>query len=259
MAPSAPELRALGLALVVSLVLWQLPFGGIVLYPFKLLATWMHETSHALVMIITGAGFDHMDVYRDGSGLAYARHGVGGAGKAVIAAAGYMGTPLFGAVLLVVGQEPRAARRSQALIGGLLLASVAVVTGRFGQIAVASTGAVALIAAMALPDRGAVMVANFVAAQACINAVVDIRVLYRPTLVVDGQTMGGSDAHTMAGATFGTTEPWAIWVWASVWLLWSLALFFAALALARRRRAAVAAAEPAPDEERPGERPATAP
>ena len=40
--------RALVIALLASLVLWNLPFGGLVLYPFKLFATWLHELSHGL-------------------------------------------------------------------------------------------------------------------------------------------------------------------------------------------------------------------
>jgi hypothetical protein len=36
------ELRGLALALLASLVLLQLPYGGMVLYPFKVLGTWMH-------------------------------------------------------------------------------------------------------------------------------------------------------------------------------------------------------------------------
>jgi len=230
------ELRTLAIALLASLLLWNLPFGGVLLYPFKLLATWLHELSHGLAMLMTGTGFDYVVIYRDTSGLAYASSSAGPFASAVIAAAGYMGTPLFGAALLMVAQRPLGARRSLGGIGVLLVASGLVVVGRFGQIAVVATGAVALAAALALRDRAAVMLANFVAAQACVNAVVDIRVLFRPTLMVDGQAMGRSDAHTMAAMTFGTNASWAIWFWASVWLVWSLLLFTVALMVARRRR-----------------------
>jgi hypothetical protein len=48
------ELRTLAVALLASLLLWNLPFGGVLLYPFKLLATWLHELSHGLAMMITG-------------------------------------------------------------------------------------------------------------------------------------------------------------------------------------------------------------
>src|SRR5262249_53372058 len=89
------ELRTLALALLASLLLWNLPFGGLLLYPFKLLATWLHELSHGITMILTGAGFDEVLIYRDTSGLAYAHYRIDDAGSAVIAAAGYMGTPLW--------------------------------------------------------------------------------------------------------------------------------------------------------------------
>ena len=97
-APARPvtTLRPLALTLIATLLLWQLPWGGFVLYPFKILATWLPEGSHGLIMAITGAGFDRMEVFSDGSGLAHGRYPVVPAAGALIAAAGYMGTPLWG-------------------------------------------------------------------------------------------------------------------------------------------------------------------
>ncbi len=109
------ELRTLAIALLASLVLWNLPFGGVLLYPFKLLATWLHELSHGILMITTGAGFDHVLIYRDTSGLAYASHPIGAFGTALIAGAGYMGTPLWGVLLLVVTPTPRTAPSGAAI------------------------------------------------------------------------------------------------------------------------------------------------
>ena len=102
--------RALILALLASLLLWNLPFGGLVLYPFKLLATWLHEMSHGAVMLLSGAGFDHLEIFSDTSGLAQAKHAIGVGGRAAIHCAGYMGTALFGAFLLVLGQTRPGAR-----------------------------------------------------------------------------------------------------------------------------------------------------
>ena len=72
--------------------------------------------------------------------------------------------------------------------------------------------------------KAASFIVNFIAAQACVNAVLDIRVLFRPQLVINGQIVGASDAHNMASATFGTH-----WMWAGVWLAWSFACFYVAL------------------------------
>jgi hypothetical protein len=46
----------------------------------------------------------------------------------------------------------------------------------------------------------------------------------------------------MARNTLATDDTWAVWLWAGVWLAWSLALFFIALRrlLARERAAKLA-------------------
>lgn len=228
--------RALVIALIASLLLWNLPFGGVLLYPFKLLATWMHELSHGMVMLATGAGFERMEIYRDTSGLSIAERGVSQAARAAIAAAGYMGTPLFGVALLVLGQTRRGARAALAGLGAVMaVTAVIFVDGAFG-ITAAITGAAACgVLAAISARRVAILAVNFIAAQACINALLDIRVLFRQNLVVNGTVVGASDAHNMARATFGSPS-----VWATIWLVWSFALLYAALRLMylRQQRAA---------------------
>jgi hypothetical protein len=224
------ELRTLALALLASLLLWNLPFGGVLLYPFKLLATWLHELSHGITMILTGAGFDEVLIYRDTSGLAYAHYRIDDSGSAVIAAAGYMGTPLWGALLLVVTPTARAARWAMLVLAALMTLSAILFVGNdFGVWAVSGMAAAFAVAAIALPPRWRVATAHFVAAQACVNALLDIRVLFRPMQVVNGEIADNSDAHNMAKATFDTAETWAVWTWAVVWLVWSLVVLFVAL------------------------------
>lgn len=273
MAVDRKEPRTLALALLASLLLWNLPFGGVLLYPFKLLATWMHELSHGVAMLAAGAGFDHILVYRDTSGLAYARSTVGPFASAVIAAAGYMGTPVWGAVLLVVTRDARSARRALVVLAALLVGTALFVVAptsdndKFGPYAIGAIGGVVLVCALALPARLRLLGAHFLAAQACCNALLDIRVLMRPSQVVNGQVAGASDAHNMAMATFGTAAPWAVWTWAIIWLAWSLAVLFVALRISGSRarsseaRAAPTTASPRDGSDRDARRrsPATAP
>lgn len=230
--------RALVLALLASLLLWNLPFGGLVLYPFKLLATWLHEMSHGVVMLLTGAGFSHLEIFRDTSGIAFAERGVGTPGRAAIAAAGYMGAAMLGALLLVLGQTgPRARAILASFAVALGLSLLFWVRNDFGLGAVA-IGAVACLALARLGgERVSLFVVNFVAAQACVNAVLDIRVLFRPQLVINGEVVGVSDAHNMATASFGTPA-----MWAALWLVWSFITFYAALRIAYLRQRAAARA-----------------
>jgi hypothetical protein len=244
------------------------------LFPFKLFATWLHELSHGLAMIITGAGFDHIVVYRDTSGLAYAYTSVGSFGTAIIAAAGYMGTALGGAVLVVVTPNAKAARRALLVLAGLLIGTTILViapspTGdTFGQWAIPAIGAGVALCALIIPDRWRVLVAHFIAAQACVNALLDIRVLLRPSQVVNGKaTENNSDAHSMALNTFGTTESWAVWAWAITWLLWSLLVLYIAIRISgsqatkRESRRVRATASPRDENDHDERRhsPATAP
>lgn len=234
------ELRTLAFALLASLLLWNLPVGGVLLYPFKLIATWLHELSHGLAMMVTGVGFERVLIYRDTSGLAYGTSEAGGLGRAVIAAAGYMGTPLWGATLLVVTPNARLSRYALLLFGGLLILSAATVIDaasgdRFGPWAVAAIGAACMFVGLIVPGPWRLAIAHFIAAQSCVNALLDIRVLLRPSQVVGGKIAGASDAHNMAAATFGTTATWAVWTWAAIWLLWSLAVLYIALRLSGSR------------------------
>jgi hypothetical protein len=216
-------------ALLLSLLVCNLPFGGLLLYPAKLLATWFHELSHAVAMIVTGVGFDRMLIFDDTSGLSLPK-GVGDrVGGPIIAAAGYMGTPLMGAALLWVTPTSQQARRSLAVLAGLILASTwLMVANQFGLVAMTLIGA-AVAAGGLLPVRWRFMLLHFIAAQACVNALLDIRVLFRPSMMVNGQLAGGSDAMTMARITFATDASWAQWFWAVAWLLWSLLVLFLAL------------------------------
>ena len=260
------ELRTLAVALLASLLLWNLPFGGVLLYPFKLLATWFHELSHGLAMILTGAGFDHVVIYRDTSGLAYAYTSVGSFMTAIIAAAGYMGTPLWGAVLLVVTPDARSSRRALLVLAGLLVMTTILVVAptpngdTFGQWVIPAIGAGVALCGLIAPDRWRVLGAHFIAVQACVNALLDIRVLLRPSQVVGGKAAGMSDATNMALHTFGTTESWAVWTWAIIWLAWSLAVLFVALRISgsrasrRAARRARATASPEGDSDRDGRR-----
>lgn len=225
MADARHRERALVIALLASMILWNLPFGGFLLYPFKLLATWLHEMSHGVVMFLSGAGFDYLEIYRDTSGIAHGKDAVGPAARAVIASAGYMGAASFGAMFLVLGQSKRGARSILAAIGvALALSAVIWVRNDFGITVVGIGAGVCILLATFTGERAAVYAVNFVAAQSCINAVLDVRVLFRTEMVINGEVVRNSDAHNMAKATFGNH-----WLWAVAWLVFSFAAFYLAL------------------------------
>jgi hypothetical protein len=62
---------ALVLAAVIAFAVPRfVPFGYYLMYPFTLLATWVHESGHGLGALATGGHFDRLMIFWDASGWA---------------------------------------------------------------------------------------------------------------------------------------------------------------------------------------------
>jgi hypothetical protein len=226
--------RLLVLALLGTLVLWNVPYGWVALYPFKIFATWIHESAHALFMAITGAGVDRLEIFRDTSGLAYPKQGVSRLAQAVISSAGYVGTALVGALFLVLGRTDRGGRGVLLVLAAVMLVTVlALIRNGFGAAAIGAEALALMALAIWGGERICAFAVSFLAAQSCINAVLDIRVLFGATLYVNGRAHQESDADTMARVVGGPPI-----LWAALWLAWSFLMFYVALRLTRPRMSA---------------------
>ena len=109
------------IAVVVVVVVREfVPFGSMVLYPFTLFGTWVHEMGHGVTGLLVGGTFDRLEIFFDASGLAYGSVPAGWP-SALRSAGGLLGPPLVGASVLAIARGPR--RATAALYGlGLLMA-----------------------------------------------------------------------------------------------------------------------------------------
>lgn len=103
-------------AFVVAVLLWQIDGLSLLTYPLRLFVTMIHEMGHGLAAILTGGSFLHFEVGRHGAGLAYTR----GGSPFVIFQAGYLGTALFGAGLLLLTHVTRRPGPIAVALGGLI-------------------------------------------------------------------------------------------------------------------------------------------
>lgn len=111
------------IAVVLTLLLYFLPIGRSLTYPFLLFATFIHESSHAIATVLTLGHVDSLTVALDGSGLTMSRGGA----SILVSSAGYVGTALFGGLLLVLSKD--SSRAKIVLMGCAVLA--ATVTAAF--------------------------------------------------------------------------------------------------------------------------------
>ncbi len=174
-APSAVDrmgLTWLIAAAIATILLWQLPGGDYILYPFTILATWFHEMSHGLMALVLGGQFRKLEIFGNGSGVAtYAMSlSLGPIGPALVAAAGPMGPPIAGAALILASRSFKAASLSLKILGAFLLVSTLIwVRSLFGLVAIPLLGIIILVIALKAPRWMQGFAVQFLGVQACIS------------------------------------------------------------------------------------------
>lgn len=168
-------------AAVVTVILWQLPGGNYVLYPFTILATWFHEMAHGLAALLLGGRFAKLLIFSDGSGVAYYAGPLvwEPVSRAVVAAAGPMGPPLAGAALIYASRSMNAATLGLKVLGGFLVVSAVIwVRSLFGLAAIPAIGLAVLVIAFMGSAGVRVFSVQFLGVQACVSTYRQIDYLF---------------------------------------------------------------------------------
>jgi len=106
------------LAVYLGLKYFGGEYGRIILYPFTLLVTFLHEFGHALGAIITGGSVEGITINHDGSGMTTSR----GGSLSIILMGGYIGSAIFGNLLFYIGaRKPKWAGAILNLLAGLMI------------------------------------------------------------------------------------------------------------------------------------------
>jgi hypothetical protein len=207
-----------------TVVLMNIPYGSYPLYPFKLFATWIHESFHGLAALVTSGSVSSIEIYADTSGLTRSLVPQSMGAQALVASMGYLGTSIVGAILLALRQRPRAQRWALLVLAvAMVLSLVFWVRNLFGAVTVAVLAVGIGFLALRATDRWASLLTNVLASQACVNALLDIRVLY--------SVGDGSDAAAMAKIV----GLWP-WFWATIWMGLSVLLFWVSWSQTRTSR-----------------------
>ncbi|MEM6400104.1 MAG: M50 family metallopeptidase [Cyanobacteria bacterium P01_D01_bin.116] len=173
-------------AAVATIVLWQVPYGHYILYPFSILATWFHEMGHGLAAIFLGGDFLKLEIFANGSGRAtYTYSGdlfLGRIGRAIVAAAGLLGPPIAGAILILASRSFKTASISLKILGGFLLFSVLIwVRSLFGIVAILLLGLIILGIGIKGNRWFQGFSIQFLGVQACVSTYNQLDYLFSPT------------------------------------------------------------------------------
>jgi hypothetical protein len=185
------------------------PFGGTILYPLTLLATWIHEMGHGLTALAVGGHFERLEVFGDASGLAHTatshpwQSGLTSAG-------GLVAPPIVGALLLMVSRGPRRARVALALLAATVVVSLAVwVRSLAGWIALPIDAAILGAFAAAGSPRSRMVFAQLVGITLAIDTVSRADYLFSRSATIEGISRP-SDVSAVADAFGGSYLVWGL-------------------------------------------------
>lgn len=98
----------------MALSLWD----SFLVYPFRIFVVFLHEISHGLAAVLTGGAIESIGLSFDEGGVCRTR----GGSPFLILNAGYLGSLLWGALFLVLGERRTRARAVIGLVGAFTLA-----------------------------------------------------------------------------------------------------------------------------------------
>lgn len=211
--------RALVFAALALLVIKQVvPFGRLLLYPFTLLATWVHEMGHGLAALVVGGHFSSLQIFSDASGLAQTSEAPG-AREGVVAIAGLLAPPIVGASILAFARGPKRARTALGVLAIAMLVSLAIwVRSIAGFVAIPIVCALVAYGALKLSENHRLWLAQFLGVFLALDTVSRIDYLFTRAVMVDGEERA-SDIANAARAWGGF-----FWLWGLLVAAVSLAL-----------------------------------
>ncbi|HEV8427967.1 MAG TPA: M50 family metallopeptidase [Pyrinomonadaceae bacterium] len=226
-----PQAMTLLIAATISVVLWFIPYAEFLTYPFRIFVTFIHEGGHALAALLTGNSVASLSVATNASGETYTSQG-GLISQVFISSAGYLGSMVFGALLLILIRKAVSAR--YVLLGcGILIFGLTMIYGLFKPIfwmtawsgipftlfaGLFISASLILIARFA-SAKVATFFASFLAVQCVLNALFDLKTVFFLSAPF-GPTVP-TDAVNMANATHIPAIFWTvIWIALALGILW---------------------------------------
>lgn len=171
-------------------------------YPLKLFVVLLHEASHGLAALVTGGRIQEIRVFPEEGGQTTTTGGY----AFVITSAGYLGSMLFGAAILIVATRTRLAQWLALVVGVGVVAIALLAMPKEGRWFAVGCGLV-LAATVPLPRIVAEFVLRVIGVTSCLYAILDIK-----SDILDRRD-APSDATTLARMTGVPSVVWgALWI-----------------------------------------------
>jgi Peptidase M50B-like len=183
--------------------------------PVKLFVVMLHEISHGIAAVLTGGSIERIELTMDQGGRCLC----GGGNAFLTLSAGYLGSLLWGVLLLLTARRLGGRGRwLMAVLGaGLVVVTVLYVPAGFGLLFGLAFGTGLIVSARFLSDRGNALIVTGLGVTSCLYAILDIKsdIIDRPLLE--------SDARMLSELTGVPTMVWGLlWIGVGLWVSWAM-------------------------------------
>ncbi|MFO7323594.1 MAG: M50 family metallopeptidase [Chloroflexota bacterium] len=205
-----------GLALVIVFIIWNVPQLNVLMFPFRLFVTFVHEAGHGLAAILSGGRFISFTINANGSGFAT----TAGGNPALILPAGYLSAALFGAILFYLAHRVPYPRHISLVLGALVM----VIAVAFGGLLSLATlfGAAIGLALIVLGLKGSydanLLTLNLLAVLTGLNGVLDLLYLVGSSHATVGRVRNDALAFQQEVMPLVPAPVWAF-IWAALALI----------------------------------------
>ncbi len=210
---------------IATVVLFNIPYGYYINYPFRILGTWFHEMGHGLMALLWGGDFYSLEIFTSG-GVAHISHS-GIISGAFVSGAGLMTPPIMGALLIGSGRTEKGATTAMNILAFALILSVVIwVRNLFGFFAISLWAVVIITCAMKLPNKYKPFAIQFLGIQAWAKSLSSVDYMFSD----NAGSLGVSDTQAIANALI---LPY--WFWGGLIALFAIFMFIVSLKIAFKR------------------------
>ena len=203
------------IALLLIFISIVLLWNTVVIYPLKIFVVFMHEVSHGLAAMATGGSIVKIEINQHEGGLALTR----GGSRFWTLSAGYLGSLLWGGVILLLAARTRFGKAVSVLIGiGMVAITIGFGSDMFTYLFGIGFGVVLILLGLFLPEVVNDWILRVIGVTSCLYAILDIK-----SDVLDRSNLR-SDARMLSEVTIFPTLFWGIlWIVIAIGLtLWFL-------------------------------------
>lgn len=198
------------IALILIFIVISLLWGTVVLYPLKIFVVFMHEVSHGLAAYLTGGKIVEIEINPQQGGHALTK----GGNRFLILTAGYLGSLIWGGVILLMAARTHFDKAVSVLIGiGMVGITIGFGSDTFTYLFGVGFGVALIAIGLFLPEAANDWILRIIGTTSCLYAILDIK-----SDVLDRSHLR-SDARMLAELTNLPTLFWGV-----VWIIIAVGL-----------------------------------